>query len=199
MESETELNSKAKVVEIAGKMVSLLEPLTSEERRNVIAGSMALLGENYTPVGAAQPTRNSAQYNPDSSSEGLPSAISAKASNWVRQNGLTAGQLEQVFEIGASGVPVIASRVPGANKKAQSLNAYVIYGLSRLLATGEAVFQDKDARALCESLGCYDPSNHSNTLANKGNLFSGNKSDGWRLTSPGLARGAQLVTELSRT
>ena len=107
--------------------------------------------------------------------------------------GLTLAQVERVFDISNQGVTVIASEAPGKNDKQRTHNVYVLQGLSRLLASGEATFDDKDARKLCEDLGCYNKPNHALYMGDKGNLLTGSKGGGWKLTAPGLKHGAELV------
>ena len=64
------------------------------------------------------------------------------------------------------------------------------------MISGEPKFSDKDARALCSSAGCYDPTNHAATLKSKGNWFTGTKEKGWVLTAPGLKHAATIVKNL---
>lgn len=66
-----------------------------------------------------------------------------------------------------------------------------------MLASGEAKFTDKEARALCTSAGCYDGPNHASTLKARGNWFTGSKEKGWVLTAPGLKHGAALIKGLT--
>jgi predicted XRE-type DNA-binding protein len=124
--------------------------------------------------------------------------ISAKAQNWMKQNQLTMAQVERLFDVGTDGVTVIASEAPGKHGKDKTINAYVLQGVSRFLASGDAVFDDKDARKVCEHFGCYDNTNHAARLDEKGNLFTGSKSTGWKITAPGLKHGADLIKQLTK-
>ena len=56
--------------------------------------------------------------------------------------------------------------------------------------TGEATFADKDAREVCNKVGCYDSPNHSNYMKAFGNLTVGAKDTGWKLSNPGLLEAA---------
>ena len=116
----------------------------------------------------------------------------------MRVSKLTKEQIEQVFEIADTGVTVIGVNVPGKSSKEKTINTFVLEGIGRLLASGEPAFEDKAARALCESVGCYNSANHAVYMQEKGNLFTGSKDKGWRLTAPGLARGAELVREMTK-
>jgi len=78
------------------------------------------------------------------------------------------------------------------------LNVYVMAGIAKLLEAGDPSFDDKTARDLCKSAGCFDNTNHSKYLVDKGNEFAGSKDKGWVLTAPGLKRGAALVKEISK-
>jgi hypothetical protein len=86
----------------------------------------------------------------------------------------------------------------GRNKKEQTYNAYVLVGIGQLLLTGDASFDDRAARSLCEKFGCYNSANHSTHLREKGNEFTGTKERGWTLTAPGLKRGADLIKDMHK-
>jgi hypothetical protein len=107
-------------------------------------------------------------------------------------------QVERVFDISNQGVTIIAPEVPGKSDKERTHNAYVLQGVSRLLASGEATFEDKDARKFCEDSGCYNKANHALYMGAKGNVLTGSKKSGWRLTAPGLKHGADLVKQLTK-
>jgi hypothetical protein len=183
-----------KIADIAHTIYGLLEPLDSEDQRKIINASLTLLGE--APVG-------------DTSSGGGGSGVAAeggkpdqnigglhpRGASWMKQNGLSKAQIEEVIDIASEGMPVIVSPVPGKNAKAQTLNAYVLQGISRFLATGDTSFDDKSARKLCEDLGCLNAANHVRYMGGKGNLLTGSKDKGWKVTAPGLKHGADLVKQ----
>jgi hypothetical protein len=183
------------IPDIAGKIFHLLEGLSSETRRNIIRASLMMLGESGTDGVASSPTLEAT---------GGPAAdptligLSPKGASWIKHNGLTLSQVERVFDISNQGVSVIAPQAPGNNDKQKTHNAYVLLGVSRLLASGEAAFEDKAARKVCEELGCYDSANHSVYMRDKGNVIAGSKKKGWKLTAPGLKHGAELVRELTK-
>jgi hypothetical protein len=183
-------NKKAapKVAEIAVKIVGLLEPLSPEDRQKAIKASLILLGETTVP-GAPGPGPK-----PDHD----PGSLPPKATIWMNHNGLTRAQLERVFDISGGEVSIIAA-VPGKSDKAKTHNAYVLQGVSRVLASGDnPVFDDKIARELCRHSGCYDKTNHARYMSGKGNVLTGSKTTGWKLTAPGLAHAAELIKELTK-
>lgn len=182
--------SKNVSIEIAGKIVELLTPLESEERQRVITASFALLGEALIPVKGVSNIPKVIEEETDT----MP--IRTRA--WMKQYGLSLDDIQQVFHIANGEATVIAAAMPGNNKREQTYNAYVLSGIAKLLATGDPSFDDKIARALCESSGCYDSANHSATLKDRGNEFTGSKDKGWTLTSPGLKRGADLIQGLNK-
>jgi len=167
-------------------VVELLTPLESEQRARVLRAVIAFFGEASSAV-------EQATDEPSGDLNNLP----PRARLWMKQNSVTAEQLQQVFHISENGVEVIAPHLPGKSKKEQTYSAYILTGIAQLLATGNASFEDKSARDLCERSGCYDSANHSVHLRNRGNEFTGTKEKGWTLTTPGLRGGADLVKELS--
>jgi hypothetical protein len=196
--AKTNTATTSKITEITTKVVKLLMPLGSDERQKVIQASLTLLGEAAVRVGASGDSRSlDGSAGTGNGSHGI-SGLSPKANAWVRRNGVTSDQLEQVFDIGAEGVTVLASIMPGKSAKEKTLNAYLIQGVGRLLASGEGNFDDKSARKLCENLGCYNSANHAVYLNAVGNVITGSKDKGWRLTAPGLRRGAEIVKEIAK-
>jgi hypothetical protein len=172
------------------KVVEILKPLSSEDRARVIRAAMVLLGETDSGV----PLQSGAGGFGGDEVEKL-GALPLRARAWMKQNSISAEQLQQVFHVAEGTVELIA-QVPGRNKKEQTYNSYILTGLGQLLLSGNASFQDKSARALCEVSGCYDSANHSAYLKDKGNEFTGTKEKGWVLTAPGLKRGADIVKEM---
>lgn len=166
--------------------VELFAPLDKEERVRVLRALAAFFDE--TPSGPKAPA--------EQVSIGELDGLSARARVWMKQNSLTAEQLQQVFHLSSDGVEVIAPQMPGKSKREQTYNAYVVAGIGNLLLTGVAAFDDKEARALCERSGCYDSANHSAHLRHRGNEFTGSKEKGWTLTAPGLKRAAEIIKEM---
>jgi len=182
MEKNITLDAMTKIVEV-------LSPLSSEDRARVISAALALLGDvkpKITAHGPDEPIADDPEVG----------ATPPRAKSWMSQNGISAGQLQQVFHV-ANGETEVITTVPGRNKKEQTYNAYILTGLGQLLLTGSAAFTDKAARSLCEASGCYDSANHAAHLKDKGNEFTGSKDKGWTLTAPGLKRAAELVKGLN--
>jgi hypothetical protein len=182
--------AEIKVTEVVARIVDILTPLSSEERKRVISASLTLLGDE-----AASFRKTGAGASHESGEEA--GDFSPRAQVWMRQNSISTDELQQVFHLADGAVEVIASEIPGKNAKEKTYSSYVLTGIARLLATGEPSFDDKSARALCKSSGCFNAANHALYLSDKGNEFTGTKEKGWTLTAPGLKRGAALVKELS--
>ncbi len=189
----------SKIAELAGKVVTLLEPLSSEDRHKVVNASLTLLGEPSSGRATGSGSSGLGKETPgeDDKSHQDEGDLPSKAKIWMKQNGLGLPQIEAVFDITSEGAPVIISDVPGKGKKEKTHNVYVLQGVSRLLASGEVTFDDKEARKLCDDLGCSDKANHAAIMADKGNVLTGSKGAGWKLTAPGLKHGAELVKQLT--
>lgn len=185
-----------KPTEIVAEIVDLLTPLESTERLRVIQASLVLLGETLETSSRRIP----GDIGDDAQgANGETSDLPARARTWIKQHGVSREELQQVFHLQDGSAELIAGEIPGKNKKEKTLNAYILTGLAKLLSTGSAGFDDKSARALCVSSGCYDDSNHSSTIRDKGNEFAGTKDSGWTLTAPGLKRAASLVKEIAKS
>lgn len=186
---------KIKTTDVLTNIVDLLEPIESEERMRIINAALVLLGETATPakLGIAGTALDNGDFG------GNLGELPPRARAWMKQHGLSGGELEQVFNVVDGVAEVIASHMPGKNKKEQTYSAYILTGIAQLITTGNASFLDNDARDLCVRSGCYDSANHATMMRNKGNEFSGTKDKGWMLTTPGLKRGAEIIRELSKS
>lgn len=185
-----------KTTEIVSEIVELLTPLDPSDRIRAIQASLVLLGEN--PGAVPRVDRINATGNASTSESDDISSLPQRAQTWIKQNSVSMAELEQVFHFEDGKASFIAGDIPGKNKKDKTYATYVLCGLSQLLSIGNAGFDDKSARALCESLGCYDQANHSSTIKERGNEFTGTKEKGWVLTAPGLKRAAELVKEMTK-
>lgn len=182
--------AKPKVTDVMSKVVGLLTPLDSNERHRVVQAALTLLGESQPDVSGKL---KSQEFVEKEEFQGLPT----QARTWMRQQGLSSAQLQQVFHIQDRQAEVIASDIPGKGQKGKTINAYVLQGLRGLLSSGEPTFDDKAARQLCKHLGCYNNANHAIYIKGRGNMWIGSKEKSWRLTTPGLKQGADLVKEIA--
>jgi hypothetical protein len=175
------------ITDVTTKVTKLLTPLNSEDRQRVMKASLTLLGEDASALQAQGATTTVTPA-------GGGKHVNPKVTNWMKANALAATQLDQVFD----GGEVIDLNVPGRSAKEKTINTYVIEGIASLLATGEPSVDDKKARELCSKVGCFNSANHSVYMGQKGNVLSGSKASGWRLTGPGLSKGANLVKEMTK-
>jgi hypothetical protein len=171
------------ITQAVADVVDALTEFPPEERRRIVQASLTLLGDASVALDDKVDGRNA--------DDGLP----AKARVWMKQYGVTAEQTSEVFHPGENGMEIIAS-IPGASRREQVRNAYILCGIARLLTNGETKFDDKAARQLCERGGFFDHTNHTKYM--KGSEFTGSKDKGWVLTTPGLKHGATLVIELAK-
>lgn len=176
------------LTEAMAKVLEVLTPLESDERKRVVQAAFALLGEE---VPSKVPESAPKKGNPGS--EDLALNVSPAAAAWLTKMRVTKEQLEQCVHFEEGKVTVIA--LPGGATKRidQVVHTYLMQGFAAFLAGGEGAFTDKDARELCEHFGCYDQTNHAKYLKEFGNRITGSKSTGWKLTAPGLAAAAELV------
>ncbi len=168
-------------------IITALTPLKSEERQRIVGAAMLFLGEKAVEL---------EQKGKPEDNGGDGGVYSANARKWMKQNNVTAEELEHVFLIKEDKTFDIHD-VPGTSKKVRTLNTYILTGLGRFLAADEKTFADTTARQICEDIGCYDSANHSAYIGKKGSNFSGDKSKGWTITPGGLKTGAALVKELA--
>jgi hypothetical protein len=172
------------VPKIASQIYALLQPLESDARKLAIAGALAMLGEQMMTTG----TQKEDNAGGDDATE-----YPRKATQWMKQNGVTSEQLSHVFHDGE----IIAATLPGSSKKEKTVATYILCGIGNILKTGEPKFEDAAARETCQRHSCFDLSNHSGIIRASRNLFTDSKDAGWTLTAPGLKQGADLVKQLA--
>lgn len=179
---------------ISNSIYDLLKPLDSPDRLRAINAALTLLGD--TVMGSGGKAKAKEEDPEDEGSENADFDLSAKGRAWMRRYKVTEDQIGNVFDLDGETAEVIADEVPGDSAKVKTINAYVITGIAHFLKTGDVKFEDDAARAVCKHIGCLNPANHSSYMAAKKNLFNGSKKTGWKLTAPGLRKGAELVTAI---
>ncbi|MGQ0728129.1 hypothetical protein [Acidovorax sp.] len=181
------------LAQATAKVVEIISAFSSEERLRIVRASLTLLGDEFnTP-----PTGQMAQRLSDQRVDEDPnnSKVHSLAQQWMRKNGLKTEQLEHYFHFDQGHVVPIALLGGATSKREQTINAYITVGIAHFLASGEASFTDADARRFCEQSGCYDGANHAKSITALKNRVTGSKSTGWKLTSPGLTAGADLIKQ----
>ena len=179
--------SENQTTNVMVKIVDLLSPLNSEERQRVVKAALTLLGDESVKLAGNGKEGENGQEDFD---------FSPRANNWIKQNELIMEELEQVFHFGQDGVDFIASEISGKSDKEKTYSVYILCGIQKLLSEGTLTFEDKEARKLCEHLGCFNKGNHALYLKSIGNSITGSKNKGWTLTVPGQKKAALLIKEL---
>jgi hypothetical protein len=183
---------------VANSIYELLEPLKPTDRIKAINAALTLLGDDLMSAGSSKgkakdDTRGAAD---DDDGDGASVEVSIKGRAWMRKYKVTDNQLGEIFDFDSEVVDVIADDVPGSTSKVKTINAYVITGIGEYLKTGDVKFTDQAARTVCKHIGCLNSANHASYMGAKGNLFNGTKKAGWKLTAPGLKKGAELIVAI---
>ncbi|UPJ48689.1 hypothetical protein IVB30_37645 [Bradyrhizobium sp. 200] len=176
-------------------IIKLLEPLSSAQRQRTVAAAMMFLGEAalQKPRQEASAGSTDTSNNDDDGETGYAPQIT----KWMKQNDVSAEELDRVFHFNGDGTFDLL-HAPGKTKKEQTVNTYILTGLGKYLAANDRSFDDATARSFCETIGCFDATNHATYLRkNKGGEFTGDKTKGYSLTNVGVKRGAVLVKELA--
>ncbi len=175
------------------KIVGILNNLDTAERQRVVRAAQILLGDSES--GPIQSDNVSLTKQGE---EEKIDGLNPQARKWASKNGITQNELDGVFHIDGQKVEVVGSEIPGKGDKGKTHNVYILEGIRRLLETGVASFDDKAARELCKNLGCYNSANHAVYMKEKRKELAGSKENGWKLTNPGLKKGASLVKEIAK-
>lgn len=181
-----------KSTETLTKLIELLEPLEEKERKRTVDTAMLFLKSH--PTEGADVTQDDDPYEQEDASQ-LPD----KAAFWLKRSKLKLSDLEEVFHFEGDEVEVIAPDVPDSGSRAKTQQCYILLGIKNLLQTGQATIDDKEARNLCDEMGCYDSANHAKAVKDLGNQVTGDKDKGFTLTAPGLRAGAELLKQMTAT
>jgi hypothetical protein len=184
--------AKPKMTEVVTTLVDALTIFDSGERRRIIKAALTILEEGEIDI---DPPKNSSKDNRALPAAGMEN-IHLNAQRWLKQNGLSRDDLDHVFQIESGSADVLRVTLPGKKKAENTHSAYVLTGLKAFIVSGDPTLDDKTARQLCKDLGCYDESHHSEIISAIGNVLSGAKNSGYKLTTPGLTAGATLIKKL---
>lgn len=174
------------------QLIGLLEPLGEEERLRTVRAALMFLGSHHggdlaAPAAAGLSNGNAKQAH--------GSTLTPRAARWLEQHGIDSAALENIFHWHGDEVAVIAE-IQGRGNKEKVRQCYLLTGAASLLKTGEAAFEDEEARSLCREHGCYDNTNHSKSLKALRGLMTGDQHR--VLTQPGLREAAQLIKEIAK-
>lgn len=177
-------------------LVRILKPLTSEERHRAVEAAMTYVGEKFLPArdyhggvgGKDAAAKNGAAHHDGN----YPKGVAA----WMKQYDLASDEVDLMLQFHEDGTFAIHD-VPGKNKKEQTLNVYILFGVCTYLTTNARHFGDAGARQICGDIGCLDKANHAHNLSGHGPEFSGDKDKGYTLSNVGIKKGAALVKEFA--
>lgn len=124
--------------------------------------------------------------------------LGPNAKRWIAREKISDAHLSSMFHQEEGAFSVIAGDVPGGSSKVKTINCYLLEGARSLLESDQPKFEDKAARELCKSMGCYDGSNHATSIGDVGNKLAGNKNAGYTLSAPGLKAAAELLKSSSQ-
>lgn len=173
------------------KVVEVLTPLGSEDRLRVVDASLTLLGDGAATRQAPHQGQQPRAPQPPGGTQRL--SLSEQGRLWASRNDVSDDDLERWYYFDGGVAKLLAFPKNVSKRSQQAIDTYLLHGLGVFLSSGEDTFSDRDARALCEHLGCYDRTNHAKVYKAFGNKITGSKSAGWKLTAPGRAAAGALV------
>lgn len=136
---------------------------------------------------------------PDAAAEPSPeteeefTGISPIARKWIRRNSLNFAQLSSHFSLGLDSIDLVATSVPGDNKKEKMRSVILLMGAATYLGTGVARVDDEGLRETLSHYNAYDGKNFASYLRDWAPEVSGSKESGYTLSARGLAAAAELI------
>lgn len=189
------------IASITSEVFALLEPRSPEERQRVVKAVFALLGDELSPAVITTRARDvgAGSGMGDVRGAGAVAGAGPRAASWARHHGLTQEDLDRAFYFHDGKVDIHVNEVPGASKREQTTNCYLLVGLRSFLATDSPTFTDPDAMALCRHTQAYDKNNHPRFRGSLGNLVNGSKDGGFELAGPGLKAAGELILAMRQS
>jgi hypothetical protein len=182
------------IAQVTSQIYDLLAGFSAEERSRVLAATVALFGDAPVKTQAGDGTQGS-----DSGGEDDFPGLGVKAKRWIRQEKVSLDELNEVYHIGDDGtVELIATDIPGATKKEQAGNVYLLSGIRSLLASDEPTIANTAAVAYCQHIGCHDTKNHATNRSALGNKLTGSVATGFTLPAPGLKAAAAVIKAIAK-
>jgi len=166
---------------VAGK---LKLPLVSRTHHNQEDAPAAKVGDSVILERVPEKER---------SSDGALEGISPIAQKWMTRNSLQTSQLESIFSLGVDEIDLIATTVPGKNKKEKMRNVFLLKGVGAYLGTGAARFTHEQIKDTCLHYDAFDAANFAAYFKSLSSEVSGSKSEGYTLTARGLAIATELL------
>jgi hypothetical protein len=125
-------------------------------------------------------------------------AISPIAKKWMTRNGLQAPRLESVFSLGVDEIDLIATKVPGKNKKERMRSVFLLKGVAAYLGTGAARFTHEQMKSTCLHYDGFDSANFATYYKSLSSEVTGGKAEGYTLTPRGLAAATEMVKSMTK-
>lgn len=172
-------------------LYGILEPMAPEDRDRALRAALVLVGDPMPSIAQKLPGADGNRISAASSDFGP--TFGPTAQRWLTQNQISRESLDNLFHISNDDAVPIFSSVPGASRREQTVNCYLLTGIRRLLATDEAMADDKEAVDLCQQVGAYDKNNHTSNRKSLGARVTGSRGTGFKLTVPGLREAARLI------
>jgi hypothetical protein len=125
--------------------------------------------------------------------------VSPVARKWMARNGLQASKIGSVFSLGGDEIDLIATTVPGTNKKERMRSVFLLKGVASYLATGAARFTHEQMKDACVHYDAFDAANFASNLKSLSSEVTGSKAEGYALNPRGLAAATEMVKSLTKS
>jgi hypothetical protein len=179
------------LTDTVASLYGILEPMAPEDRDRALRAALVLVGDPMPSAAVTGPTVDGPKE--PSTLASVSPMFGPTAQRWLTQNQIQVENIENLFHVSGDDAIPIFSSVPGASRREQTVNCYLLAGVRRLLATDEAIADDKEAVELCQQVRAYDKNNHTSNRKSLGAKVTGSRENGFKLTVPGLREAARLI------
>ncbi len=122
--------------------------------------------------------------------------VSAVARKWMSRSGLTPDAISRLFSLGIDEIDLVATKVPGKNKKDRMRSVVLLKGVASYLGGGAARVTHEQLKETCLHYDAYDSSNFATYLKEMSAEVGGTKEAGYTLTARGLTGATELIKHI---
>lgn len=145
-----------------------------------------------TPPPDSNEASGTATPPPDDGLQG----INPVARKWMTRNDLAADRLSKLFSLGIDEIDLVASKVPGKNKKDRMRSVILLKAVASYLGGGAARVTHEEVKEACLHYNAFDTDNFANYLKKMAAEVGGTKEAGYTLTARGLTNATELVKSI---
>ena len=205
MKNTVTVDPEIAAISIVHNALSGLQPDAQARVLAYVSGKLALPAVNHAGtedgkdsspsiVDKAPPTPSHSESEPSEACD--LNGISPIARKWMTRNAISVSQLDPVFSLGADEIDLVATEIPGKNKKERLHSVFLLKGIAAYLATGAPRLSHEQMKAAALHYDAYDAANFAAYFRSMTGEISGEKSTGYTLNPRGITSATAMFKSM---